>query len=254
MLNRGLVLVAGAAGSGKSTTLAAMIKYRSQHASGHILTIEDPIEFLFSHDKSIVDQREVGIDTLSFAEALRNALREAPDVIMLGEIRDLETARHAIAYAETGHLCISTLHAANASQAVERMVGLFPDEAHPRVRQDLSLHLKGIISQMLIPALHGGRVLAVEVLLQTTYISDLIQRGLFNEIRAEMAKGNEHGMMTFDQCLFDNYKAGRISAEQAVAHADSVANLKLKIRLSAHHSTADAPPGLAMNDMPLKNF
>lgn len=248
MAKQGLVLVVGAAGSGKSTTLAAMIKHRSQQAPGHILTIEDPIEFLFTHDKSIVDQREVGIDTLTFGEALRNALREAPDVIMLGEIRDQETAQHAIAYAETGHLCISTLHANNASQAIERMFNFFPEEAHNRVLQDLAINLKGVISQRLIPAINQKRALAVEILLQTPFLSDLIQRGRLNDIKEEMGKANEEGMVTFDQSLFALYQAGRVSHDVAIAHADSPTNLALKMRLSVRHTIDDAPP-LTMQDM-----
>ena len=249
MLKRGLVLVVGAAGSGKSTTLAAMIKHRAHCAAGHILTIEDPIEFLFAHDKSIVDQREVGIDTLTFGEALHNALREAPDVIMLGEIRDQETAQHAIAYAETGHLCISTMHANNANQAIERLINFFPEQERNRLLQDLSLNLKGVISQRLIPGMDHKRVLSVEVLLQTAYISELIERGRLTEIKDEMAKGNEEGMVTFDQSLFLLYRDGKITGEQAMANADSPTNLAVKMRLSAHHTTADALT-LSMQDLP----
>lgn len=241
MLKRGLVLVVGAAGSGKSTTLAAMIKHRSSNADGHILTIEDPIEFLFSHGRSIVDQREVGIDTLSFGEALRNALREAPDVIMLGEIRDRETAQHAIAYAETGHLCLSTMHANNANQAIDRLINFFPEEAHKQILLDLALNLKGVVSQRLVPAIEQKRVLAVEVLLQTSFISDLMQRGRLNEIKDEMAKNNEDGIVTFDQSLFELYNRGKITAEQAVLNADSTTDLSLRIRLSVRHTAADAP-------------
>ncbi len=241
MVKRGLVLVVGAAGSGKSTTLAAMIDYRTQHADGHILTIEDPIEFLFAHARSLVDQREVGIDTLTFGDALRNALREAPDVIMLGEIRDLETAQYAIAYAETGHLCISTLHANNANQAIERLLGFFPEEAHNRMLHDLSLNLKGVVSQRLVTTVDHTRVPAVEIMLQTPFLSDLMQRGKLSQIKDEMAKANETGMVTFDQSLFDLCKAGKITPEQAVSQADSPTNLGLKLRLSVRHTTADAP-------------
>ena len=253
MLKRGLVLVVGAAGSGKSTTLAAMIRHRAANADGHILTIEDPIEFLFSHGRSIVDQREVGIDTLSFSDALRNALREAPDVIMLGEIRDRETAQHAIAYAETGHLCITTLHANNANQAIDRLINFFPEDAHKQILMDLSMNLKAVISQRLIPAIRQKRVLAVEILLQTAFISELMQRGRLNEIKDAMTKGNETGIVTFDQSLFALYQAGKITAEEAVRNADSITDLSLKIRLSAHHSIADAP-NLTMDDMPEKDF
>ncbi|AZP11488.1 PilT/PilU family type 4a pilus ATPase [Undibacterium parvum] len=241
MLKRGLVLVVGAAGAGKSTTLAAMIKYRSTHAEGHILTIEDPIEFLFPHARSMVDQREVGIDTLTFGEALRNALREAPDVIMLGEIRDRETAQHSITYAETGHLCISTMHANNANQAIDRLINFFPEEAHKQILLDLSMNLKGVVSQRLVPAIKQKRVLALEVLLQTSFISELMQRGRLSEIKDAMSKGNEEGIVTFDQSLFALYLAGKISAETAIQNADSSTDLSLRIRLSERHSTSDAP-------------
>ncbi|WP_295759898.1 PilT/PilU family type 4a pilus ATPase [Undibacterium sp.] len=241
MLKRGLVLVVGAAGAGKSTTLAAMIKYRSTHAEGHILTIEDPIEFLFPHARSMVDQREVGIDTLTFGEALRNALREAPDVIMLGEIRDRETAQHAITYAETGHLCISTMHANNANQAIDRLINFFPEEAHKQILLDLSMNLKGVVSQRLVPAIKQKRVLALEVLLQTSFISELMQRGRLSEIKDAMSKGNEEGIITFDQSLFALYLAGKISAETAIQNADSSTDLSLRIRLSERHSSSDAP-------------
>lgn len=242
MLKRGLVLVVGAAGSGKSTTLGAMITHRSQHADGHILTIEDPIEFLFKHARSIVDQREVGIDTLSFGEALHNALREAPDVIMLGEIRDRETAQHAITYAETGHLCISTMHASNANQAIDRLINLFPEEAHKQILFDLSLNLRGVISQRLIPAINQQRVLAVEILLQTAFISELMQRGRLLEIKEAMAKGHEEGLVTFDQSLYELVQAGKITAEEAVQNADSATDLALRIRLSVRHTAGEAPP------------
>ncbi len=240
MLKHGLVLVVGAAGSGKSTTLAAMITHRSHNADGHILTIEDPIEFLFSHARSIVDQREVGIDTLSFGDALHNALREAPDVIMLGEIRDRETAKHAITYAETGHLCISTMHAANANQAIDRLINFFPDEAHKQILLDLSLNLKGVISQRLVPAIKQKRVLAAEILLQTSFISELMLRGRLNEIKDAMAKGHEEGLFTFDQSLYELYAAGKITAEQAIQNADSTTDLSLKIRLAGYRENADA--------------
>lgn len=231
MLKRGLVLVVGAAGSGKSTTLAAMIKHRSDHASGHILTIEDPIEYLFPHSRSLVDQREVGIDTLTFADALHNALREAPDVIMIGEIRDRETAQHAIAYAETGHLCISTMHANNANQAIDRIINFFPEDARHQVLLDLSLNLKSVISQRLLPGIKKKRVLAIEILLQTAFISELILNGRLDEIKDAMSKNREVGLITFDQSLFDLYREGKITADEAKRHADSVTDLTLKIRL-----------------------
>ena len=246
MLKRGLVLIVGAAGSGKSTTLAAMIGHRSEHADGHILTIEDPIEFIFPHRLSMVDQREVSIDTRSFGDALRNAVREAPDVIMIGEIRDLETARHAIAYAETGHLCISTMHASNANQSIERFINFFSEEARKQVLMDLSLNLQGVVSQRLLPAVHGKLALATEVLLLNSYVSSLIQEGHVNEIKDAMSKGNEDGMHTFDQSLFDLYTAGRLSQKDALTFADSHTDLALRIRLSGP-PTNDGP-ALAVED------
>ncbi|MFA5940462.1 MAG: PilT/PilU family type 4a pilus ATPase [Sinimarinibacterium sp.] len=248
MLKRGLVLFVGAAGSGKSTSLAAMIGYRSTHADGHILTIEDPIEFLFPHRKSLVDQREVTIDTRSFGDALRNAMREAPDVIMIGEIRDTETAKHAIAYAETGHLCVSTMHANNANQAIERIINFFPEQAHKQLFMDLSLNLKGVVSQRLIPAIDGKSALATEVLLLTPYISDLIQKGRVDEIKEAMGKGNELGMHTFDQSLFDLHAAGRVSLENVLHHADSQTDLALRIRLSKKVAPG-AGPSLTVSEM-----
>lgn len=242
MLKRGLVLVVGAAGSGKSTTLAAMIRHRSEHADGHILTIEDPIEFLFPHRSSIVDQREVSIDTRTFGDALRNAMREAPDVIMIGEIRDVETAKHAIAYAETGHLCISTMHANNANQSIERFTNFFPDEARKQLLLDLSLNLKGVISQRLLPSTSGTLVLASEVLLLTSFVSDLIQKGHVDDIKDAMSKGNELGMHTFDQSLFDLYKAGRLSLQDALRFADSHTDLALRIRLSDPAPSGEVSP------------
>ena len=229
---RGLVLVVGSTGSGKSTTLASMIDYRNSNATGHILTIEDPIEYLHSHKKSVVDQREVGLDTLSYENALKNALREAPDVILIGEIRDAATMQHAIAYAETGHLCLSTLHANNANQALDRIVNFFPDTAHRQLYNDLSLNLKAVVSQRLIRASDGTRVPAVELLLLTSYTSELIQKGKIHDIKDAMEQGNERGMKTFDQALYDLYSAGRITIEEALGNADSRNNLALRIRLS----------------------
>ncbi len=231
MLPRGLLLIVGSTGSGKSTTLASMIDYRNQNATGHILTIEDPIEYLHTHKKSIVDQREVGLDTLSFEVALKNAMREAPDVILIGEIRDADTMQHAIAYAETGHLCLSTLHANNANQALDRIVNFFPDTAHRQLYSDLSLNLKGVISQRLIKTPNGGRVPAVEMLILTSYISELIQKGDIHTIKEAMEQGQERGMQTFDQALYQLYKEGKITLEDALENADSRNNLSLKIRL-----------------------
>jgi len=231
MLKRGLVLVVGAAGSGKSTTLAAMIDHRNRSVSGHILTVEDPMEFEHSHGKCIVDQREVGLDTQSFNDALRHAMREAPDVIMIGEIRDRETMQHAMAYAETGHLCLSTLHANNANQAVQRILNFFPDTAHRQVLMDLSLNLKGVVGQRLIRGTAGALVPAVEVMLLSPYVADLIQKGHTDELKEAIAKSNELGMATFDQSLYDLYQRGELTAEQAVEHADSRTDLTLRIRL-----------------------
>jgi len=230
-LKRGLVLVVGAAGSGKSTTLAAMIQHRNQHFSGHILTVEDPMEFEHSHGQSIVDQREVGLDTQSFDEALRHAMREAPDVIMIGEIRDRATMQHALAYAETGHLCVSTLHANNANQAIQRILNFFPETAHRQVLMDLSLNLKGVVGQRLVRGAAERLVPAVEVMLLSPYIADLIQKGQVDDIKDAMAKSNELGMCTFDQSLYDLFERGELTAEQAVDNADSRTDLSLRIRL-----------------------
>ena len=235
MLKRGLVLVVGAAGSGKSTSLAAMLDYRNEMASDHILTVEDPMEFEHSHKKSIVDQREVGLDTRSFDEALRRAMREAPDVIMIGEIRDRETMQHAMAYAETGHLCVSTLHANNANQAIQRILNFFPETAKHQVLMDLSLNLKGVVGQRLLAGTSGKRVPAVEVMLLSPYIADLIQKGQTDEIKAAMAKSTEIGMATFDQSLYELYLRGEITQEQAIDQADSKTDLSLHIRLTSGH-------------------
>ena len=229
---RGLILVVGATGSGKSTTLASMIDYRNQNHRGHILTIEDPIEFIHEHKKNIVNQREVGIDTLSYGNALKNAMREAPDVILIGEIRDSETMKHAVAYAETGHLCISTLHANNANQTMDRIINFFPEEAKAQVLTDLGLNLRAIISLRLIPGLENQRIPAVEVLLNTPYISDLIEKGKVDEIKEAMSRGTEQGMQTFDQSLLNLYKEGKISKENAIKYADSQNNVGLQIRLN----------------------
>jgi twitching motility protein PilU len=232
LLKRGLVLMVGAAGTGKSTTMAAMVGHRAKQMDGHILTIEDPIEFLFTHGKAIVEQREVGLDTLTFGDALRNAMREAPDVIVIGEIRDRDTAQHAIMYAEAGALCISTLHSNNANQAVDRLINFFPEEARKQVLLDLSLNLKGVISQRLLPSLQGGLVLATEVLLQSAYSSDLIQKGQIDTLKDAIKKGTEVGMQLFDDCLFRLYKQRMISEEVALNNADSRTDLALRIKLS----------------------
>ncbi len=232
MLPRGLILVVGATGSGKSTTLASMIQHRNQNRSGHILTIEDPIEFLFRHDKSVVNQREVGLDTQSFHNALRNAMREAPDVIMIGEIRDQETMQAAIAYAETGHLCLSTLHANNANQALDRIKNFFPDTAHKQLYMDLSLNLKAVVSQRLLRGVDGGRLPAAEVMLLTSYVSELILKGDTHGLKEAMEQSTTRGMQTFDQCLYDLYKSGRITLDDALQNADSRNDLALKVRMN----------------------
>lgn len=229
---RGLVLVVGSTGSGKSTTLASMVDFRASNKSGHILTIEDPIEYLYKHKKSIVDQREVGIDTLSYENALQNAMREAPDMILIGEIRDRSSMKHAVAYAETGHLCLSTLHANNANQALDRIINFFPEDAVHQIYMDLSLNLRAIISLRLVPGVNSRRVPAVEILLNTPHVSDLISRGRIDELKDAMAKGREYGMQTFDQALYELYKAGKISKENAINYADSKNNVALQIRLT----------------------
>jgi twitching motility protein PilU len=240
MQPRGLVLVVGSTGSGKSTTLASMIDYRNSNRTGHILTIEDPIEYLHQHKKSVVDQREVGLDTLNYENALKNALREAPDVILIGEIRDAATMQHAIAYAETGHLCLSTLHANNANQALDRVINFFPDTAHRQLLSDLSLNLRAVVSQRLVRALDGSRLPVVEVLLQTSFTSELIQKGKIHDLKEAMEQGKDRGMKTFDQALYERYTAGEISQEEALANADSRNNLALRIRLNAEGGTPQA--------------
>lgn len=226
---KGLILMVGSTGSGKSTSLAAMLDYRNATQAGHILTIEDPIEFVYQHKKSIVGQREVGLDTHSYENALREAMREAPNVILIGEVRDQETMEAAITYADTGHLCMSTLHAVNANQALDRIINLFPPEQKNQILMDLSLNLKAIISQRLVPAKEGGRVPAVEVMINTSYISELIRKGEMHEIKETMEKGGQEGMQSFDQSLFDLFKHGKIELSDAMKHADSRTNLEWKI-------------------------
>lgn len=248
---RGLVLVVGSTGSGKSTTLASMIDYRNQNFPGHILTIEDPIEFTHDHKESIVDQREVGIDTLNYDNALKNAMREAPDVILIGEIRERNTMKHAIAYSETGHLCLSTLHANNANQTLERIVNFFPEDAKQQLLLDISLNLRAIISLRLIPGIEEKRVPAVEVLLNTPHIADLIEKGKVDEIKEAMEKSREQNMQTFDQAILDLYFDGKISLENAIRYADSKNNVRLKIRLSENASD-ESSPDLSIEDDSLK--
>lgn len=240
MQDRGLILVTGAAGSGKSTTLAAMLDFRNRHKSGHIVCIEDPIEFLHSHQRSIVDQREVGLDTHSFDAALRNVLREAPDVIMLGEIRDAATMQHALHYAETGHLCVATLHATSSSHAVERITRFFPDEARRQVLADLAHNLLAVVGQRLLPGLAQKRVAAVELMLGTPYIRDLIQRDELDQLREATARAAEQGLQTFDQHLFALLEAGRVSLAEALKYADSRTDLSLKFKLERGFSADDA--------------
>lgn len=233
MRKRGLLLVVGSTGSGKSTSLASMIDYRNENSNGHIITIEDPIEFVYHHKKSIVDQREVGIDTESFDSALKNAMRQAPNVILIGEIRDMEAMQNALTYAETGHLCLATLHANNANQALERIISFFPPESKHGLLLGISLNLVGIISQRLIPGKVKKRVAAVEVLLNTPYVSDLIQKQKLGEMKDVMADNNDIGMNTFDQALFRLFTNQQIDEDNALANSDSRNDLSLKIRFAA---------------------
>jgi len=232
MTKRGLAIMVGGTGCGKSTTLAAMIGYRNENSHGHIITIEDPVEFTHPHKGCLITQREVGVDTVNWQTALKNTLRQAPDVILIGEVRDRETMEHAIAFAETGHLCLATLHANSANQALDRIINFFPEERRTQLLMDLSLNLRGLISQRLIPLKEGkGRCAAVEILLNSPLISDLIFKGEVHEIKEIMKKSRELGMQTFDQALFDLFEAGRISYEDALRNADSVNDLRLQIKL-----------------------
>jgi twitching motility protein PilU len=246
MEERGLVLVVGATGSGKSTSLASMIDYRNANRGGHILTIEDPIEYLHHHQQSIISQREVGIDTLSYENALKNAMREAPDVILIGEIRDKATMKHAIAYAETGHLCLSTLHANNANQALERVINFFPEEAKSQLLFDLSLNLRAVVSLRLIPGINHLRIPVVEILLNTPFVADLIEKGKTDDIKEVMERSHDLGMQTFDNALLDLYKIGKITKENAIRFADSKNNVSLKIRLS-EEGLADKESSLSID-------
>ncbi len=232
MAKRGLILFVGATGSGKSTSLAAMIDHRNSNSGGHIITIEDPVEFIHRHKKSIINQREVGMDTRSYHNALKNTLRQAPDVILIGEIRDRETMEHALAFAETGHLCISTLHANNANQALDRIINFFPEERRHQLLTDLSLNLRSFISQRLIPTVDGKRCAAIEILLGTPSVSELISRGEVESIKEIMEKSENLGMQTFDSALFKLYQEGRISLDEALKNADSANNLRLKVKLA----------------------
>ena len=236
---RGLVLFVGGTGSGKSTSLAALIDHRNSTTDGHIITIEDPIEFVHPHKKSLVNQREVGVDTDSFEDALKNTLRQAPDVILIGEIRARETMEHAIAFAETGHLCLSTLHANNSNQALDRIINFFPEERRNQLLMDLSLNLRAFISQRLIPSIDGKRVAAIEILLGTPLVTDLIRKGDVHLIKEVMEKSEELGMQTFDAHLYHLYRQDKITIDEALRNADSTNNLKLRISLSANHSNED---------------
>jgi twitching motility protein PilU len=249
MAKRGLVLFVGATGAGKSTSLASMIGYRNQNSRGHIISIEDPIEYMHQHQGCIVTQREVGLDTDSFEIALKNTLRQAPDVIMIGEVRSSQTMNHAITFAETGHLCLATLHANNANQALDRVIHFFPTEMHGQIWMDLSLNLKAIIAQQLISTPDGkGRRAVVEVLLNTPLVSDLIRKGEVHELKALMTKSTEVGMQTFDQGLFKLYQAGEITYDDALTHADSANDLRLMIKLASEDADqlASATNGLTL--------
>ena len=232
MLKNGLILFVGGTGSGKSTSLAALIDHRNRNSSGHIITIEDPIEFVHNHRGCIINQREVGMDTDSFADALKNTLRQAPDVILIGEIRDRETMEHALAFAETGHLAISTLHANNANQALDRIINFFPEEKRTSLLSDLSINLQCFVSQRLIPTVDGKRCAAIEILLNSPRIADLIKEGEILEIKEVMEKSGNMGMQTFDMALLDLYNAGKISFDEAIKNADAANNLRLKIELA----------------------
>ena len=237
MTKRGLVIFVGGTGTGKTTSLAALVDHRNKNSHGHIITIEDPIEFIHDHKGCIVTQREVGVDTDSWEAALKNTLRQAPDVILMGEIRDRDTMDYAVAFAETGHLCLATLHANSTNQAIDRIINFFPEERRHQLLMDLSLNLRGMVSQRLLPKKDGkGRVAAIEIMLNSPLISDLIFKGEVHEIKEIMKKSRELGMQTFDQALFDLYEAGRITYEDALRNADSINDLRLQIKLHGKES------------------
>jgi len=253
MTKRGLIIFVGATGTGKSTSLAAMIGYRNANSKGHIITIEDPIEFVHEHGGCMVTQREVGVDTPSFEVALKNTLRQAPDVIMIGEIRSSETMDYALAFAETGHLCLATLHANNANQALDRIINFFPADRQHQVWMDLSLNLRGMVAQQLIPTVDGkGRKAAIEVLINTPLVSDLIKKGDVHALKEIMTKSSEQGMQTFDQALFQLYNAGEITYDSALAAADSANDLRLMIKLSGNQqpqfASAASTRGLSLQE------
>lgn len=237
MTKRGLVIMVGATGSGKSTTLASMVDYRNENTYGHIITLEDPVEFVHPHKNCIVTQREIGLDTDGWEMALKNTLRQAPDVILMGEIRDRETMEHAVQFAETGHLCMATLHANSANQALDRIINFFPEERRTQLLMDLSLNLKAMVSQRLLPRQEGkGRVAAVEIMLNSPLISDMIFQGQVGEIKEVMKKSRELGMQTFDQALFDLYEGSEVTYEDALRNADSVNDLRLQIKLQSERA------------------
>jgi len=245
LAKRGIVLFVGATGTGKSTSLAAMMGYRNRRMSGHIITVEDPIEYVHFHNKSLITQREVGMDTESFEVALRNTLRQAPDVIMIGEVRTRETMEHAITFAETGHLVLATLHANNANQAMDRILHFFPDEAKEQVLLDLSFNLQAVIAQQLIPSADGTRRwAAVEVLLSTPLVKEKIRKGEISELKSIMKESTHHGMLTFDQCLFNMYKEGKITYDDALRHADSANEVRLAVKLSEGGDAESLAAGL----------
>ena len=253
MAKRGLILFVGGTGSGKSTSLAALIDYRNTNSTGHIVTIEDPVEYIHPHKGCIVNQREVGMDTLSFADALKNTLRQAPDVILIGEIRDRETMEHALAFAETGHLAISTLHANNANQALDRIINFFPDERHKQLLSDLSINLQAFVSQRLIPTVDGKRCAAIEILLNSGRVADLIREGAVTEIKEVMEKSEGMGMRTFDSALYHLYQEGKISLDETLKNADAANNLRLRIELDAKgkgKGSDDAFDGLSLIEEP----
>ncbi|MDK4591323.1 PilT/PilU family type 4a pilus ATPase, partial [Kingella kingae] len=254
MEKRGLVIFVGGTGSGKSTSLAAMIDYRNENSYGHIITIEDPIEFVHPHKNCIITQREVGVDTENWFAALKNTLRQAPDVILIGEIRDRETMDYALAFAETGHLCMATLHANNSNQALDRIINFFPEERRTQLLNDLSLNLKGFISQRLVPKKQGkGRVAAVEILLNSPLISELVLHGDIHAVKEIMAKSRDIGMQTFDQSLFDLYEADLISYDDALRNADSVNDLRLQIQLNSKKN-ATAGSGGVLDGLSLTDY
>ena len=259
LTKRGLVLFVGATGSGKSTSLAALIDHRNSTKAGHIITIEDPVEYVHRHKKSIINQREVGVDTRSFRNALKNTLRQAPDVILIGEIRDRETMEHALEFAETGHLAISTLHANNANQALERIINFFPEERRPQLLLSLSQNLRAFVSQRLIPTIDGKRCAAVEILIGTKTIQEMVYTSRFHEIKEIMEKSENLGMQTFDGALFHLFKEGRISQEEAIANADSANNLRLRIKLDSRKTgsvpeTSAAPESIEAEKAPGLSF